>query len=159
MNIEELAMQDQRIRIYGVIVEGLTLRLDKNSVFSGHTPVLVKGWSWKELCVGTRERRILLLDGNGQSPEGCGWLDPVQMWTVDRSAHIMALDVRVDIVERLLEASGHISSASVKPEIKSQTEGPIPVDESTAKRFEKFLSEESLFNTTAWVAHQSNNEL
>lgn len=159
MNIEELAMQDLRIRIYGVAIEGLTLKLDKGSPFAGLTAVLVKGWGWKELCIAARERRILLLSGSGELPEGCGWLAPVQMWTVDRSARTMALDVRAGTVEQLLEAGGRISPVSITPKAQPKTEGSIPVDEETARRFEKFLSEESLFNTTAWVAHNANNEL
>lgn len=161
MNIEELALQDLKFRIYGVAMEGLTLKFEKGSPFVGLVPVLVKGWSWKEICVAVRERRVLLLSGSGEVPEGCGWLAPVKMWTVGRADRTMALDVRAGTIEQLLEAGARIEPASSAPQVgeRKSAEGPIAVDEETARRFERFLSDESLFKATAWVAHQANNEL
>jgi len=160
MNIDELAQQDLMIRIYGLPMEGLTLKLDKASPLAGYTPVLVKGWGWKEICVATRERRVLLLSGAGEKPEGCGWLAPVKMWVVDRASRTMALDVRAGTVEQLIEAVARIEPASSTPQAEhNAAESPIAVDDETARRFEKFLSDESLLKSTAWVAHQANNEL
>lgn len=161
MNIEELAMQDLKIKVYGVVMTGLALKIDKDSPFAGLTPVLVKGWGWKELCVAVRERRVLLLSGAGETPVGCGWLDPVKMWTVDRADRSMALDVQAGTMEQLLGVGASIQPASslgVQKE-REAAEGMVPIDEETARRFEQFLSDESLFKNSAWVAHNANNAL
>lgn len=161
MNIEELALQDLKFRIYGVAIEGLALKVDKNSPFAGLIPVLVKGWGWKEVCVAARERRVLLLSGMGATPEGCGWLAPVKMWTVERTAQTLALDIQAGTVEQLIQAGSHITGApcTSQGEERKLADGSIAIDEETARRFEHFLSDDSLFKATAWVAHQSNNEL
>ncbi|MDN3578497.1 hypothetical protein QWZ03_17135 [Chitinimonas viridis] len=161
MNVEELASQDLNIFVYGEALDGLLLKFDKNSAYHGLTPVLVKGWGWKELCVAVRERRILLLNGEGTTSVGCGWMAPVKMWSVGRCSQSIALDVHAGTVEQLLSTEARIAFPRVarqQGEPKA-AEGLLDIDEDLARRFEKFLSDESLLNSTAWVAHQANNEL
>lgn len=161
MNLHGLAAQDIQARIYGVVLDGMALKFEKGSPFLGLTPVLLKGWGWKEVCVAVRERRVLLLSGSGDAPEGCGWLAPVKMWTVDRGMTTLALDLTSGSIDQLLQTERQIGPHfdAKRPKDEEGSGKPQYIDEETAKRFQKFVSDESLFNATAWVAHQSNNEL
>jgi hypothetical protein len=159
MNINELAQQDLTIRIYGVVIEGLKLEGQASPELPWRTPVLIKGWGWKEVCIAVRERRILLLEGPGVAAEGCGWLDPVKMWTIQRTARTVALDVQAGAIE--LQASAHLNQTPTDAPTaeRPSDKGVLAVDDDTARRFEQFLSDESLFNSTTWVAHNANNQL
>lgn len=157
MKLEEIAAQDVTVRVYGVVVKGLLF--DEGSPYSGLTPVLLKGWGWKEVCVAVRERRILFLDGTGAVPESCGWKAPVKMWEADTSRLTLALDVTTGSLGSLITAHQQAFSEKVAEGHIGSRENGLDLDPEVAKRFGEFLSEDSLFNSTAWVAHNANNAL
>ncbi|WP_086383043.1 hypothetical protein [Caballeronia sordidicola] len=159
MNIDEFSSEEMQLIVYGIPFDDWKFKFDKGSPYESMSPVLLKGLRWREICVALRERRVILLPGAGLAPSHCGWLDPVKMWKVEKAFQTIAFDIYVGQLERLCSFTGQSIEGNVQARNSSGSEqkDKLVLDPEVAERFSNFLSDESLLQSTTWVAHQANN--
>jgi len=100
------AYSPSRITLYGVPVLWLDLRDESifcNPVSPQRRLALVYGFCYQGHCYSLPEPVIVLVNGEGQEAQGCGW-DPAQYWSwdVDKLDQTIQLQVQSDTFEQLV---------------------------------------------------------
>ncbi|HZH09738.1 MAG TPA: hypothetical protein VEZ24_05165 [Microvirga sp.] len=100
------AYSPSKIRLYGVPV--ITLDLKNDSIFcapitAGKSLALIYGFCYQGHCYSLPEPVIVLVNGEGDLAQGCGWNpDYYLSWDIDKHDQTIHLQVQSDSFEELI---------------------------------------------------------